>query len=131
MALIKCPECGKEISSMAKACPNCGCPVAEMKSGGTVKIKMPNINLGIIGIFSSRRATVETINGKVLWEGQHGQTAVFKIQEPLYVTIDLGIWANDFRGKIEPRKKYNCIQDTGIHLNATYRLSEVDVIDSD
>lgn len=24
MALIKCPECGKEISSMAPACPNCG-----------------------------------------------------------------------------------------------------------
>lgn len=27
MALIKCRECGKEISSEAKACPNCGCPV--------------------------------------------------------------------------------------------------------
>ena len=27
MALIKCPECGKEISSMGKACPNCGCPI--------------------------------------------------------------------------------------------------------
>lgn len=27
MALIKCPECGKEISSNASACPNCGNPV--------------------------------------------------------------------------------------------------------
>lgn len=27
MALIKCPECGKEISSSASACPNCGHPV--------------------------------------------------------------------------------------------------------
>jgi predicted amidophosphoribosyltransferase len=27
MALIKCPECGKEISDLAKACPSCGCPV--------------------------------------------------------------------------------------------------------
>lgn len=27
MALIKCPECGKEISDRAKACPNCGCPI--------------------------------------------------------------------------------------------------------
>lgn len=24
MALIKCPECGKEISETAKVCPNCG-----------------------------------------------------------------------------------------------------------
>ena len=27
MALIKCPECGKSISSFAKCCPNCGCPI--------------------------------------------------------------------------------------------------------
>ena len=27
MALIKCPECGKEISDKAKACPKCGCPI--------------------------------------------------------------------------------------------------------
>ena len=27
MALIKCPECGKEISDKANACPNCGNPI--------------------------------------------------------------------------------------------------------
>lgn len=27
MALIKCSECGKEISDKALSCPNCGCPV--------------------------------------------------------------------------------------------------------
>lgn len=29
MALIKCPECGKEISDKAECCPNCGCPSTE------------------------------------------------------------------------------------------------------
>lgn len=29
MALIKCPECGKEISNKAVACPHCGCPASE------------------------------------------------------------------------------------------------------
>lgn len=33
MALIKCPECGKEISSFAKACPNCGFPVGYSSQG--------------------------------------------------------------------------------------------------
>lgn len=28
MAIIKCPDCGKEISDRAEACPNCGCPIA-------------------------------------------------------------------------------------------------------
>lgn len=27
MALIKCQECGKEISDKAVSCPNCGCPL--------------------------------------------------------------------------------------------------------
>ena len=29
MALISCPECGKEISDKVKACPHCGYPLAE------------------------------------------------------------------------------------------------------
>ena len=31
MSLIKCPECGKEISDKATSCPNCGCPVSVPK----------------------------------------------------------------------------------------------------
>ena len=31
MALIKCPECGKEISDKASACIHCGCPASAMK----------------------------------------------------------------------------------------------------
>lgn len=29
MALIKCQECGKEISDKAKTCVNCGCPIKD------------------------------------------------------------------------------------------------------
>ncbi len=28
MALIKCPECDSEVSSLAPACPKCGCPIS-------------------------------------------------------------------------------------------------------
>lgn len=31
MAMIKCPECGKELSDKASACPNCGCPIEDIK----------------------------------------------------------------------------------------------------
>lgn len=46
MALIKCKECGKEISDKATACPHCGCPVqttdeakVEIQEESTVKGK--------------------------------------------------------------------------------------------
>ena len=32
MALIKCSECGREISDKAAACIHCGCPVSESKT---------------------------------------------------------------------------------------------------
>ena len=28
MALISCPDCSKEVSDKAPACPNCGCPIS-------------------------------------------------------------------------------------------------------
>ncbi len=33
MAMIRCPECGKEFSDRAAACPNCGCPTADAIKG--------------------------------------------------------------------------------------------------
>ena len=27
MALVKCPECGREVSSTARTCPGCGAPI--------------------------------------------------------------------------------------------------------
>lgn len=32
MALITCPECGKEFSDKASACPNCRCPTEHIKA---------------------------------------------------------------------------------------------------
>lgn len=40
MALIKCPECGKEISTKAYKCPNCGCPASEFRDPDEVE-EMP------------------------------------------------------------------------------------------
>ena len=31
MALIKCSECGRNVSDKASACPNCGCPISAME----------------------------------------------------------------------------------------------------
>ena len=31
MALVKCPECGKEISDKASNCPGCGYPIESQK----------------------------------------------------------------------------------------------------
>ena len=37
MALIKCKECGHEVSDKASACPNCGCPMGPMENVGATQ----------------------------------------------------------------------------------------------
>lgn len=131
MALIKCPECGKEISDKAKSCPGCGCPISS--STKIVKIKLPKTEQmadGFVGLFTSK-ATKIIANAQIIWSGKHGETASFEIDEPTTITIDLGTWGNPVTGEIEPGHKYNLVQDFGFHLKATFRLTEIDVIDSD
>ena len=132
MALIKCPECGKEISDKAAACPSCGCPIAEMVKSGVVRVKMPNnIVEGWVGLFSSRNAFIVDDKGNTLWKGKHGENASFTIKEPTHITINLGGWANEVTGTVYPKKKYSLVQDMGVHMLATFRMTEVDVIDAD
>ena len=43
MSLIKCPECGKEISDIAESCPNCGYPI-KRKLNSNSSIKLNEVN---------------------------------------------------------------------------------------
>ena len=64
MALIKCPECGKEISDKAKSCPHCGFPI-EQKDNPTTKEESGN-PLVVIAARGSRGYQSFTISISVL-----------------------------------------------------------------
>lgn len=53
MALIKCPECGKEISDKTSSCPNCGYPIKKKITFTHKKIIVPIVivALAVIVIF--------------------------------------------------------------------------------
>src|SRR5438093_501279 len=44
MPLISCPECGKQVSTAAHACPSCGFPVAERVSADVARSGSPAAN---------------------------------------------------------------------------------------
>lgn len=55
MALIKCPECGREISDKAGSCPNCGYPISaepqmEYDSGEMNGIRCPKCGSGNVSV---------------------------------------------------------------------------------
>ena len=77
-----------------------------MVTSGVVKIKLPiteQIADGWVGLFSSKDASISS-KGKTLWNGKHGETASFTIDEPTPIYIDLGTWGNPVEGTVEPRK---------------------------
>lgn len=43
MALINCPECDKQISDKAKACPNCGFPIEAMNKSDEIVLQFPEL----------------------------------------------------------------------------------------
>lgn len=44
MALIKCPECGKDVSTAAAACPHCGFPIKKEAPKPVEKVEKPVTN---------------------------------------------------------------------------------------
>lgn len=54
MALINCPECGKQVSTVATTCPSCGYPVAEkLAQGETAGQPAPDPNELLLEVRSS------------------------------------------------------------------------------
>jgi len=56
MSLVKCKECGKEVSNKAKTCPNCG---AKVKAGFSIIKALGAIVFGLVAIafFNSENST--------------------------------------------------------------------------
>ena len=75
MALTKCPECGKEVSTSAETCPHCGYPLKKVQKeepvldtvGKTIlrDRKRDIIGLGIFFILTAIGGLVMTIVGGV------------------------------------------------------------------
>lgn len=70
MALIKCPECGKEISDCAQNCPHCGYPINSNPTTSTQTDKAQEIEkylgLALQGIQGENSEQVEKYCQKVL-----------------------------------------------------------------
>lgn len=79
MALIKCPECGSEISDKASACIHCGYPLAELKNE---KPKLTGEN--IVTIYPRRYDLEEEL--KLIMDGEE-----IKASENIRNIIGLGV----------------------------------------
>lgn len=126
MSLIKCIECGKEISDKAKFCINCGCPLSAMLPKSNVEIKLPDRVLNeILDMMYSITVKIMNCSGEILWKGSLGENADFYISEPTRIFIELSEYCNTFQGTVYPDKKYKLEVNDSEHRLKIYKLIEI------
>lgn len=80
MALINCPECGKEVSDKAEACIHCGAPLKE-KPLEPVMVNVPSLD-------GFQRKFVIEYNGREV-TGKSGTTLEFSVKEATTIRVSL------------------------------------------
>lgn len=126
MALIKCPECGKDVSDKAQSCINCGCPLAAVNPSGDVTVAVNGPGMVKMYIFD-----LET--GKELWCGRNGEVARFTVEKETEISVigsmeknhpERGAKATVRGGR---RYEYKMLQS---FWGGKYVINEIDIIDS-
>lgn len=124
MAMIQCPECGRQVSSSAVTCPGCGYPISEDSNRGFVKIKTPYQIEGVRKpLFRKQMAA---IRGKdISWIGELGAIARFEVTGPTEISIDLGNDVKFFKAIVYPNTSYR-LEYVRTHWTlAEYELVEI------
>jgi len=80
MAIIKCPECGQDVSDKAEVCIHCGAPLKE-KEVGPVLISFPAVS-------SLLAKGVVHCNGRE-YTCKKGETLSLDIKEPTTIDVKL------------------------------------------
>lgn len=140
MALIKCFDCGKEISDRAGSCPFCGCPISELvKSGETVKIKpllavSPEWAVMDAPPGPGDQKVSISSNGNTIWEGRAGDVAALSFVQPTNIDIKyhMSFWRNGGKGSgtIDPaQSKTYVVFARAVGLTTKLELRPVDTLD--
>lgn len=100
MAMIKCPECGKDVSSFAPACPNCGFPIQNDSANMAQKENTVLIDEKI----ESEHNIAEMEEGAVATENENAYAQVPVVETPTPVEYGSAIEASNVNSK-KPNKK--------------------------
>ena len=111
MALIKCPECGAEISDKSIQCIKCGCPINDPRSKAIIRFEQ-------VAAICAKCTVV--CNGQT-YTCRQGESLEIPLSEPASVSIHVGGSLNDINGTISPGQKYQV--KTGGFFGAKYMMT--------
>lgn len=124
MALIKCKECGNEVSTKADKCPNCGAPVKPKQIGCFASLIIIFLVIGLIGIISSNiyKSSERKANRKA--RAHHSQKEQ-KEREVFLASID------EHYQKVVSLYKSNKLEEAAIEASSFKKHNKLDYKDID
>lgn len=121
MALIKCSECGKEISSKAKSCPNCGCPIND-------EITLPKKKIIIKKCFHLALRTSVFIDNQPVGEIGVGANKTIELELPSgthYIGLNTGVRHGDV---FTPMAVSNASDGKQFIINENDEIIEIEIL---
>lgn len=115
MALIKCPDCGKEISSRAISCPNCGCPINSVSNNTNISSKPSTAQVRILC-----KTTTMKVDGRPAKHGSIVDIPVSGSKNVLFSAVGgaVGILGSSVSAPVIAGHKY----DLDVHITLRGRM---------
>lgn len=102
MAIIKCPECGAEVSDKAMQCPKCAYPIGRQEELNSVEMSFDYV----AGQFLNNSCAVYGPDGSTLASCRQGDTISFPCKERMTVTVKMSGAFGKPTVEVMPGKKY-------------------------
>lgn len=117
MAIINCPECGKEISDKAASCPNCGCPLKISEIPQTQQQgnkKKSNVGLDILIAILLFIIPFAPIGIIIMWATKHPKSTAARVLATFLFGVLFLFWAYSYGGTKESVKSQNKTEELAI-----------------
>lgn len=120
MALIKCPECGTEVSDKAAACPKCAYPIKQSPQKQVVEMSFDRVS----GQILNNSCYVFDSDGSILGQCRQGDTIAFKCTSPMTVKVKMSGCFGQPTVQVAPGKMYQ-VSITGMGKVRVQEVSRI------
>lgn len=125
MAMIKCPECGNNVSDMAKACIHCGFPISTLKpTQGTATIKVSKLDTTNLW---AKATIIDEDTGAEIAKVRQGESFTIKVDKTMNIKVKFGPMMRAATATLNPNESVKYLLDK---QTFSLFLTKIDVIDS-
>ena len=120
MPLIRCPECGKEVSDKAAACPQCAYPIRQSAEEQVVEMSFDCVS----GQVFNNACYVYGPDGSTLAQCRQGDTISFACTSPMTVKVKMSGCFGQPTVEVSPGKMYQ-VSITGMGKVRVQEVSRI------